>query len=97
ILVPAVSDKCGLWVFQDVAHPLQRPVLPLWLFVDGDVEAIALDRVAHRDQMRRAGRIGCRQMADAAPIEKSALTVAQHLPILRRPPLVAYRFTGIVR
>jgi len=79
VFVPAVGDKRRLRVFQDVAQPLQRNVAPFRLFIDHDVEAFAVHDIAYRDQVRRAGLVGGREMPDPVLIEEPALTLRSYI------------------
>ena len=102
ILVPAIDDNGGLRVLQDVAQPLQRPVLAFRLLVDRDVKRIVPlgicgHRIAHGYHMRRAAGLRRRQMADPAAVEKITVAPAEHAPILRQRAPVAYPFRARIR
>ena len=75
ILVIPVRDEGRLRVFQDVAHPFQRPVLTFRLLVDRDVDGALGEHIAHRDHMRHALAVGRREMADPAIVEKPPLRI----------------------
>src|SRR5579884_3322525 len=83
ILVVAVHDEgCG-GVFENVAHALERPIEPLRLLVDRDVEVAPVEHEAYRHDMRRPRTVGGRQAPYPAPIDKRALAIRQHRPIVR--------------
>src|SRR4029077_2710213 len=77
-------EEGGLRVVEDVAHPFERHVLPLRLFVDGDIERVLARRIAHRHEVRRALLVGGGEVPDAAMVEKTALAFAKHAPSLRQ-------------
>src|ERR1700736_619868 len=81
VLVPAIGDKRGDWIFDDVPQALQRADVALRLLIDRDVErALAHDK-AHRNEMRCRSRIGGREMTDPAASEKTGLLLRQHAEI----------------
>ena len=92
-----IDDKGGARVFQDVADALHWPVPAFRLFVDGDVKRHRGEREAHRHEIRRAARIGGREMADATGLDKAALSLAKHALILRQRRRLAYGFAGTLR
>ena len=82
VLVPAIGNKCGNRIFDDVPQALQPPRIAFRLLIDRDVERTLADDKAHRDEMRGGPRVGGRQMTDPAGGQKTGLLLGQHRGIL---------------
>src|SRR6266446_2899163 len=78
VLVPAIGDKSGDRVIDNISETLQCPDVALRLLIDRDVECTLADDKTYRHEMRRCPGIGRRQVTDPAAGEKPALLVRQH-------------------
>src|SRR5262249_1163527 len=82
VFVPAIGNKRGGWIFDDVSEAFERPDVALRLLIDRDVERPVADDKTNRDEMRRGPRIGGGKMTDPATGEKTRLLLGQHSAIL---------------
>ena len=77
-LVVSVDDDGDAGVLFDVAKPLHAPYAgALRLLVDGHIEVVANDRVAHRDDVWSAVRVRRCEPGDAHRLDEPPLRVVQ--------------------